>query len=270
MANLLKKSPLRALHTAILLGALISLVGCAQDPLPSAEPKVVEQDMITLPKPAANQHELDVGVYNCIDTSGQHRPTGSMEELSSAVPLDCTPYLVQAVRELTPGYMFLVERQHVDELLRERQIATLALNENTVIGPDGHPHPAQKLSHLRVAEVLLIGQVVAYDRETRQITGGLAYGGAGITGEVVTDMVTFSLRAVAVQTGQILGQTTVTKSITSQEVGGHLTRVWPTEILDAELGGGTNEAVGLALQRSVRTALAQLVKQGLQDGWWKA
>lgn len=284
------------LKIVLVLAWIPGLAGCVQDPLPSAKPARVPETEIVLPPPPIRA--LTMAVYNCIDTTGQRRPTGAAQELSSAVPMDCSPYLVEAVRSLTPGYVFLVERQHVDELLRERQLAALALNTvapatppppagaplaaapaagpAAARAPPGPPPPNQpppvqptrRLNTLRVAEVLLIGQVVAYDRQTRQLSGGLALAGIGATVTVVTDLVTFSLRAVAVQTGEILGQSTVTKSITSQTIGGHDTQVWPTTILDAELGGGVNEPVGLALRASVRSSLAQLVDHGIHDGWW--
>ena len=220
----------------------------------------MEPQEIVLPPPP--KRALNVGVYNCIDTTGQRRPSGSSQELSSAVPMDCTPYLIDAVRSLSPGYMYLVERQHVDELLRERQLATLALN-------NGAPQAApRKLNMLKVAEILLVGQVVAYDRQTRQLTAGVALGGVGITGSLVTDLVTFSLRAVAVQTGEVLAQTIVTKSITSQEIGGHFSRVFPKTILDGELGGGANEPVGLAMHEAVRASVVQLTDKGIHAGWW--
>jgi curli biogenesis system outer membrane secretion channel CsgG len=320
------------LKIVVLMACMSGLGGCVQDPLPSASPDDVIAKEIVLPPPPPRA--LTVAIYNCIDTTGQRRPTGASQELSSAVPMDCSPYLVEAVRSLTPGYVFLVERQHVDELLRERQLAALALNTlalpvappDATAGPPaggrpptgppptGRPFasrpfasraaasrasgappagappagpapaappsggppaggppqiaPPRRLSTLRVAEVLLIGQVVAYDRQTRQISGGLALAGIGGTGTVVTDLVTFSLRAVAVQTGEILGQSSVTKSITSQTIGGHVTKVWPTTILDLEIGDGVNEPVGLALREAIRRSLTVLVSRGVHDGWW--
>jgi curli biogenesis system outer membrane secretion channel CsgG len=262
----------------VLLAALPWLTACVQDPPPSAQPLLLKAEEIVLPPPPARA--LTVAIYNCIDTTGQRRPTGTAQELSSAVPMDCSPYLVEAVRSLRPGYVFLVERQHVDELLRERQLATLALNSMAPAVPirpsgvdagasDAPPSPPQKrLNTLRVAEILLIGQVVAYDRQTRQLSAGLALAGIGATGTTVTDLVTFSLRAVAVQTGEILGESSVTKSITSQMIGGHITRVFPTTILDLELGGGANEPVGLAMRVAIRSSLTQLVDHGIRDGWW--
>jgi len=251
---------------------MFGLAGCVHDHLPSATPTVLAKEEIDLPPPPPRA--LTVGVYNCLDTTGQRRPTLLAQELSTAVPMDCTPYLVEAIRSLRPGYVFLVERQHIDELLRERQLATLALNTApattiTPKTPGGPPAAApRRLNTIRVAEVLLVGQVVAYDRSTREITGGIAFGGIGADGAFVTDLVTFSLRAVAVQTGEIIGETTVTKSITSLKVGGHITKIFSTAVMELELGGAGNEPVGLALRAAIHSALDRLVQNGIHDGWW--
>lgn len=259
---------------AAALGGLIAatvLAGCVSAPV--TPPQVVVQPQITLPP--APPRALTVGVYSCIDTSGQRRPTRLPQELSTAVPMDCTPYLIDAVRSVPRGYVFLVERQHVDELLRERQLATLALNTppETAAAPAAGlealpPPPARRLITLRVAEILLIGQVVAYDRATRQVAGGVAVNSTGGSGEYVTDLVTFSLRAVAVQTGEVLGQTTVSKSVTSLSIGGHISKIYTADVVELEFGGAGNEPVGLALGAAVRSALIALINQGLRDGWW--
>jgi curli biogenesis system outer membrane secretion channel CsgG len=267
---------------------------------------VIAEEEIALPPPPPRP--LTFGIYTCIDTTGQRRPTTQPQELSTAVPLDCTPYLIEATRSLRPGWVFLVERQHLDELLRERQLATLALNEaaraagvvagqpasgpppqmairarRSASGPASKaagavasrpaPEPAAgapaRLSMVRVAEILLMGQVTAYDRATRQIAGGIALGGMGGDGTLVTDLVTFSLRAVAVQTGEVLGQTSVTKSITSFKADLHKTKILSTRILDVEFGGAGNEPVGLALRSAVRAAVGQLITKGIEDGWWR-
>jgi len=267
---------------------MLALTGCVSEGAPSAMPTVLSDEPISLPPPPPRA--LTVGIYNCIDTTGQRRPTGQPQELSTAVPVDCTPYLIEAVRSLRPGYVFLVERQHVDELLRERQLATLALNTATEAasaaagqaagGGRGRPQggaavppqpvaPPRRLATLRVAELLLVGQVVAYDRATKEAAGGLAINGAGGTGTLVTDLITFSLRAVAVQTGEVLGQTTATKSVTSLRVAGHTTKIFSTSLLEFELGGAGNEAVGLALRTAVRSALGELINQGIHNGWWE-
>jgi curli production assembly/transport component CsgG len=257
---------------AAALGGLMAatvLAGCVSAPV--HPPEVLVQPEITLPP--APPRALTVGVYSCIDTSGQRRPTRLPQELSTAVPMDCTPYLIDAVRSVPRGYVFLVERQHVDELLRERQLATLALNTPTDSAPAAGiealpPPPARRLITLRVAEILLIGQVVAYDRATRQVAGGVAVNSTGGSGEYVTDLVTFSLRAVAVQTGEVLGQSTVSKSVTSLSIGGHISKIYSTDVVEIEFGGAGNEPVGLALGAAVRSALIALINQGLRDGWW--
>lgn len=242
-------------------GACLTLNACQHIAAPGAPPVVAARGEIELPPPPVRP--LTVGIYSCVDTSGQRRPTQLPQELSTAAPMDCTPYVIRAIRDLRPGYVFLVERQHVDELLRERQLATLALNSNGEAAA-----PPRRLSTLRVAEILLIGQVVAYDRSVREASAGVAVGGGGAVGAYVTDLVTFSLRAVAVQSGEILGESTVTKSITSLKIGGHLARIFDTTTLDSELGGAANEPVGLAIGAASRTALIQLIQDGIRSGWW--
>jgi curli biogenesis system outer membrane secretion channel CsgG len=253
------------------------LAGCIDAGPPSEIPAVLTAEEIALPPPPPRA--LTVGIYSCIDTTGQRRPTGAPQELSTAVPLDCSPYMIEAIHSLRPGYVFLVERQHVDELLRERQLATLALNtvadtanEAAKAADPSRPTlpavPVARLATLRVAEILLVGQVVAYDRATHEIAGGASINGMGGDGTLVTDLITFSLRAVAVQTGQVLGQTTATKSVTSLRLAGHSTQIFSTTLMEFELGGAGNEPVGLALRAAVRSALSGLINQGIQDGWW--
>jgi curli production assembly/transport component CsgG len=104
----------------LLLAGPLATTGCVHDPLPSPTPNLVAEEVIELPEPPARP--LTVGIYTCIDTTGQRRPTTQPQELSTAVPMDCTPYLIEAVRSLRPGWVYLVERQHLDELLRERQL----------------------------------------------------------------------------------------------------------------------------------------------------
>lgn len=248
-----RRAALSTLMAATLLAA------CAH-PMVSEPPRIVPVTEIELPPPPPRA--LTVGVYSCIDTSGQRRPTLLPQELSTAVPMDCTPYLIEAVRSLRPGYVFLVERQHVDELLRERQLASMALTSEAAGAPP------RKLATLRVAEILLVGQVVAYDRSTREVRGGLAVDGTGANGAYVTDVVTFSLRAVAVQTGEVLGQATVTKTVSSVSVGGFVAKIYSDSVLEAELGGAMNEPTGIALSSAVRSAVIQLVDQGIKSGWW--
>lgn len=70
------------------------------------------------------------------------------------------------------------------------------------------------------------------------------------------------------QTGEVIGQTTVTKSITSVKAGGHVTKILTASVFELELGAAGNEPVGLALRAAIRSALDQLVQNGIHDGWW--
>ncbi len=140
---------MRGANAFLALIAAAALAGCVSAPV--NPPEVLAQPEIVLPP--APPRALTVGVYSCIDTSGQRRPTRLPQELSTAVPMDCTPYLIDAVRSVPKGYVFLVERQHVDELLRERQLATLAINTPPEAAAPGAgiealpPPPARRPDH---------------------------------------------------------------------------------------------------------------------------
>src|SRR5260370_42354048 len=103
----------------VLLSCPLAMTGCIQDPLPSPTPTVVAEEEISLPPPPPRP--LTVGIYNCIDTTGQRRPTTQPQELSTAGPTGCPPYPSEATRSPPPGGGFLVRAEHLHRLPRARE-----------------------------------------------------------------------------------------------------------------------------------------------------
>ncbi len=255
---------------AVAAASLVFLAGCAVPPPPSAKVNLNLTRPIAIAAGKTPAAPVYVGVYSCTDTTGQHAPTGAIEELSTAVPQDCTPYLISALEAMPHGYYDVLEREHLSNLLTERQLAGLMLTDRAAQLKAAHKKAAlPQVPPLSIAEIEMVGQVVAYDRQVTQASVGLAIGGIGGQAKYVTDLITFSLRAVSVTTGRVLKQVTVTKSVTSLEAGGTLDAAYSTTLLNAEAGGSTNEPVGLALALAARKAVAVLSRDGVQQGWWQ-
>jgi curli production assembly/transport component CsgG len=78
-----------------------------------------------------------------------------------------------------------------------------------------------------------------------------------------------NLRAVSVQTGEILASTTTTKQVYSVQVrGGVYKFVTPGELLEIELGQSRNDPGSLAVREGIELAVYSLVVDGVRQGLW--
>lgn len=252
----------------VLLQLLVcaTISACGPVAFETEDPSVVVQGDIGLP--SAPIRALTVGVYNCLDTSGQRAFSATAELVSYAVPQDCSPYLISALKNIPSGYLNVVERGSLSPLLQERNIGESSLRQFAIIkGKD--PASAEQLGPLKVAEIIFIGQVISYDNRTRQVSAGLAVGGLGASRTETYDTVTFGVRAVSVQSGEVLSQIQVTKTITSSVDNLHKAAIYTKTVLDAEAGGSRNEPVGQAISSAARAAVIAVVEDGIRQQWWK-
>jgi curli production assembly/transport component CsgG len=247
---------------AIILMCAASLAGCAAVAVDPAPPQVVQalptarSSEALIPQPA-NGHAMNVGIYGCIDSTGQKRkgPPG-VADFSSAVPQDCAPFLMAAMRAL-PHYRVL-ERARVDDILKERQLATVMLGEKT----------RSLLGNMLIADVLMLGQIVSYDRTVSQVAGGIAVNAVGLAHQRVSDSFTFSLRVVSTKSGEVLNEVLVQKSVESLQLNGHVLRIIGVDTASAEAGSTANEPSGIALQQAVQLAVRTITEKGMDAGWW--
>ena len=169
------------------------------------------------------------------------------------------------MRDAGQGNWFaVVERTGLDGLTKERQLVRNTFE--TFTGKDSKTI----LKPLLYAGMILEGGIVSYDTNLR--TGGNAarYLGIGAKNQYREDKVTVVLRAVLVQTGEVLLNVTATKTILSTAKGGDLFKFYEagTQLVEVESGSTDNEAVGYAVRAAIEAAVYGLVMQGLEKEVW--
>lgn len=253
---------------ALIAGSLLALNACASahPELALAEAPMLEQktasldELSALPEPA---RKLSVAVYRFDDLTGQNKPNENFSEYSRAVTQGGATILVQALEKAGGRKWFTtVERASLPSVLQERQIIRATREEY-----GGRNQPA--LPPMSFAGIILDGGIIGYDSNT--VTGGAGARYLGIGGDVKyrRDTVTVYLRAIAVQTGEILKSVSTTKTIYSVAAqGGAFRFVGFKELLEIETGFTTNEPPTLAVRQAIEKSVYSLVVEGLVDGFW--
>jgi len=256
---------------------ILALTGCASFAPPRADKCLLHG--LTCPEDArvertTLQRLLDlrppnqkavVAVYNFDDLTGQRKPSNRMALFSTAVTQGAENYLIQALRSAGNGEWFVVvERKGLNNLTKERQLI-----KSTRETYDGKG--ANKLKPILYAGIILEGGIVSYESDIRTGGNGARYLGIGNTNQYRIDDVTVSMRAVLVQTGEVILNVTVSKTILSAGVSRDVfrfTEVGDTELVEIETGYTQTEATGYAVRSAIETAVYELVMEGLQKELW--
>ncbi|MBI1403022.1 MAG: curlin [Porphyrobacter sp.] len=265
------------LSTGLVSLAALSLAGCMSAPqdgrstIPTTTslayfPKKTQTQnlLMQLPPP---QRQVAIAVYGFTDQTGQFKPSDVGQTLSRAVTQGAGSMLVKALQDAgNRSWFTVVERERLDNLLRERQIIgemrKRYLGEQEV---DPNALPA-----LLFAGVLLEGGIVGYDTNTVTGGAGAAFLGIGARTEYRQDTVTVYLRAVSVRTGEVLANITASKTIASQAIGANAFKfVAFRELLEAEAGITSNEPDQVALQQAIEKAVYGLVLEGVDLDLWR-
>lgn len=257
--------PLRAAGLALMLG----LAGCSYPaklgPQLQAAPVVApatqgQRDLLYLPPPP---QPIPIAVYNFLDQTGQLKPSET-QNLSRAVTQGGTSILIQALRDAGNGNWFtVVERERLDNLLRERQI--IREMRRSYLGEE--ETPAEILPSLLFAGLILEGGIISFDSNVE--TGGIGARFLSIGGSTQyrTNTVTVYLRAVSVRTGEVLANVVTQQSVSSVAIqGGAFRFVKYDELLEFESGVTVNEPTQVAVQGAVEKAVYALVMEGAKDG----
>ena len=231
---------------------------------PTAEKLPAFVDLLNLP-PAKSKPV--VAVYGFNDLTGQRKSVDNIASFSTAVTQGGTEMLIDALKTAGGGTWFrVVERQGIDNLVRERQIvrstrqdvAKANGTEPTGVGP------------LLFAGMIIEGGIIGYD--TNMETGGRGARtlGVGFSKMYRKDVVTVSVRAVSVLTGEVLLNVQAKKSVLSYGSSGDVFRFYEqgTQLIEYEDGVGNNESVTYAVRAAIEAAVLELIYQGHDRKFW--
>jgi len=249
----------------LLLNGCAALVGAgsglAKQPKgPEIVPSSAHQ-LLNLPPPNT---KAVVAVYNFTDKTGQRKTIDNIASFSTAVTQGGDDILIEALRDAGRGNWFaVVERAGLDGLTRERQ---LIKNTRDMYEGEG----ANRLKPLLYAGLILDGGIVGYDTNLRTGGAGARTLGIGMKHQYREDKVTVVLRAILVQTGEVLLNVTATKTILSTGGGTDFFRFYElgTQLVEAESGSTENEAGTHAVRVAIEAAVYGLVIQGLERQVW--
>ena len=213
--------------------------------------------LLNLPPP---NNKAVVAVYDFPDLTGQRKSNDNIASFSTAVTQGGVDILIAALRDAGRGNWFaVVERSGLDSLTRERQL--IKNTRDTYAGEGGNV-----LKPLLYAGLILEGGIISYDTNLRTGGTGARYLGIGAKNQYREDKVTVSLRAILVQTGEVLLTVTSTKTILSTGRGTDLFRFYElgTELGEYESGSTENEPIGHAVRAAIEAAVYGLFIQGLE------
>ena len=206
-----------------------------------------------------------VAVYNFLDKTGQRKSVENIASFSTAVTQGATEMVIDALKTAGGGTWFrVVERNGIDNLVRERQIIRSARKEFN--GED-----AQNLNPLLFAGMIIEGGIIGYDANIKTGGRGARTLGIGFARQYRQDVVTVSMRAVSVLTGEVLLNVQTRKTILSYGSGGDVFRFVEsgTQLVEIEDGIGNNESVTYAVRTAIEAGVLELVHQGHDRGYWK-
>ncbi|NBO18778.1 MAG: hypothetical protein EBV03_06055 [Proteobacteria bacterium] len=213
------------------------------------------------------KEKVAVALYDFQDMTGQFKFNGNYSDFSSAVTKGGLSILMKALLDSGNKKWFTVtERSGLKNLLQERQIIKVMRGEYR--NPQGEKLP--DLPPLVYGGMLLEGGIIGYDSNV--ITGGAGaiYLGIGGNTRYARDVITVYLRAVNIQTGEVLMSVTSSKTIFSTAVNANVLKyITFDKLLQAEAGFSLNEPVMLATRQAIETAVYSMIMEGAIDGLWE-
>lgn len=235
---------------------------CVDEPTAVRLPAYV--DLLNLP-PAKDKPV--VAVYSFKDLTGQRKSVDNIASFSTAVTQGGTELLIDALKTAGGGTWFrVVERQGIDNLVRERQIVrSTRIDVAKATGAE-----ARGVGPLLFAGMIIEGGIIGYDANMETGGRGARTLGIGFSKMYRKDVVTVSVRAVSVLTGEVLLNVQSKKSVLSYGSGGDLFRFIEqgTQLVEYEDGVGNNESVTYAVRAAIEAAVLELIYQGHDRNFW--
>jgi curli production assembly/transport component CsgG len=228
-------------------------------------PKVAEPSFLqknTMNPPVGGP--VPVAVYSFQDKTGQRKYSQGYASFSTAVTQGAEGYLIKSLQDAGDGRWFrVVERVGLENLIKERQM--IRQMREAYQGKE-----AQALPPMIFAGIIMEGGIIGYDSNSQTGGAGVSIFGIGASTQYQSDTVTINLRTVSVQTGEILTNVTVTKTVLSYMDKVTLMRWFNngTETLESEIGGSINESINKAVDIAIQAAVVQTINDGARKGHW--
>jgi curli production assembly/transport component CsgG len=237
---------------------------CVEEPEVVRLPSYIE----LLDLPPAEEMPV-VAVYQFQDKTGQRKPKDNIADFSTAVSQGGVELVIDALKTAGKGKWFrVVERNGLDHLVRERQIIRSARQD---FAKQNGEEKFKELNSLLFAGMIIEGGVIGYDTNIKSGGRGARYLGIGATKQYRQDVVTVSMRAVSVLTGEVLLNVQTRKTVLSYGKSGDVFRFIEqgTELVEYEDGIGNNESVTYATRTAIEAGVLELIYQGHRRGFWK-
>ena len=235
---------------------------CVDEPTAEKLPAYVE--LLNIP-PAKDKPV--VAVYGFNDLTGQRKSVDNIASFSTAVTQGGTEMLIDALKTAGGGTWFrVVERQGIDNLVRERQIVRSTRQD---VAKANGKDPIG-VGPLLFAGMIIEGGIIGYDTNTETGGRGARTLGIGFSRMYRKDVVTVSVRAVSVLTGEVLLNVQANKSVLSYGSSGDIFRFYEqgTQLIEYEDGVGNNESVTYAVRAAIEAAVLELIYQGHDRKFW--
>jgi|TARA_B100000073_G_scaffold162152_2_gene134094 curli production assembly/transport component CsgG len=229
---------------------------------PSSTLEIQLDELKTLP-PAVQQAVVAVYPNSFKDLTGQRRSNSSFALFSTAITQAPEAILIRTLKHVANGEFFrVVERVGLDDLTKERQLIRTTRKEF---------ENDTKMQPLLFAGLLFQGGVISYEANTRSGGLGARYLGIGNSTQYREDTIIISLRLVSVSTGEVLVETSVSKSILSTSISQDVFRFIEagTELVEIEGGVAENESVAIALQKAIEQGVLNIIKIGIERSYWE-
>jgi curli production assembly/transport component CsgG len=229
------------------------------------EPEVAKTTYLqknTINPPAGGP--IPVAVYSFQDKTGQRKYQANFASFSTAVTQGGEGYVIKALQDAGDGRWFkVVERVGLDNLIKERQM--IRQMREAYQGREATPLPPMVFAGLIVE-----GGIIGYDSNLVTGGAGVSVFGIGASTQYQSDTVTINLRTVSVQTGEVLTNVTITKTVLSYMDKLTLMRWFNngSDTLESELGGSINESINKAVDLAVQAAVIQTINEGARKGHW--
>jgi curli production assembly/transport component CsgG len=209
-----------------------------------------------------------VAVYNFIDKTGQRKNREGIADFSTAVTQGGVEMVIDALKTAGEGKWFrVVERNGIDALVRERQIIRSARTDYA----KATNTEAKGVQPLLFAGMIIEGGIIGYDSNIKTGGRGARTLGIGFARRYQQDVVTVSMRAVSVLTGEVLLNVQTRKTVLSYGSSGDVFRFVEqgTQLIEIEDGVGNNESVTYATRTAIEAAVLELIYQGHHRGFWQ-